>query len=70
MGKGVWAALWFVSGVVEVIFAPGSAIAWIFLAVSTVYMFLKMFENLLSENVGLLLGGLTATMWVLSFFLI
>jgi len=70
MGKGVWAALWFVSGVVEVVFSPGSAIAWVFLVVSTVYMFLKMFENLLSENVGLLLGGLTAALWILSFFMI
>ena len=69
LGKGFWPALWFVSGVLEVVFSPGSAVAWVFLAVSTVYLFLKLFENLMSENIGLVLGVLTAMLWIISLFL-
>jgi hypothetical protein len=69
LGKGFWPSLWFVSGVLEVVFSPGSAVAWIFLLVSTVYLFLKLFENLMSENIGLVLGVLTAMLWIISLFL-
>ncbi len=69
LGKGFWPALWFVSGVLEVAFSPGSAVSWIFLAVATIYLVLKMVENLVSGNIGLVLGILTAVLWTVSLLL-
>jgi hypothetical protein len=68
LGKGFWPSLWFVQGVLEVIFIPGSAIAWIFLAVATVYWLLKILQNVLPGRMGLPLGALTGILWIVSFF--
>jgi hypothetical protein len=70
LGKGFLPSLWFISGVLEVVFSPGSAVAWILLVVATIYLILKMFENLLSGNIGLVLGILTAMLWLVSLFLL
>ncbi len=70
LGKGFWPSLWLVSGILEVVFSPSSAVAWIFLVVAIVYWTLKMFENLLSGNIGLVLGILTAALWIISLLLL
>jgi hypothetical protein len=69
-GRGFWPALWFVSGVLEVVFSPGSVVAWIFLVISITYLGFKMFENMMSEDIGLILGILTAMLWIVSLFLV
>ena len=63
---GVWASLWLVSGVLEVIFAPGSTLAWVFLSIAFVYWILKIFESFLSGNLKTLLGVLTGALWLVS----
>jgi hypothetical protein len=68
LGKGFWPSLWFVQGVLEVIFIPGSTIAWIFLAVATVYWLLKIMQNGLPGSIRLPLGALTGVLWIVSFF--
>jgi hypothetical protein len=67
-GKGFWPSLWFVQGVLEVVFRPGSPIAWVFLAVATVYWLLKIMQGMLPWRLGLVLGVLTAALWIVSFF--
>lgn len=68
LGKGFWPSLWFVQGVLEVVFSPGSPIAWVFMAVATVYWLLKIMQGLLPANIGLVLGVLTGVLWIVSFF--
>jgi hypothetical protein len=65
-GKGFWPSLWFVQGVLEVVFIPGSAIAWVFLAVATAYWLMKIMQNLLPAYLGHVLTALTAVLWIVS----
>jgi hypothetical protein len=67
-GKGFWPSLWLVQGVLEVILVPGSTIAWVFLAVATVYWLLKIMPNVLPGSLGLPLRALTGILWIVSFF--
>jgi len=64
-GKGFWPSLWFVQGVLEVVLIPGSAIAWVFLAVATAYWLLKILPNL-PGGIRPVVWALTATLWIVS----
>lgn len=58
--------MWFVQGVVEVIFSPGSAVAWVFLAVATTYWLLKIMQNMLPGGISPVMWALTAMLWIVS----
>ena len=64
-GKGFWPSLWFLQGVLEVVFAPQSGIAWVFLAVATSYWLLKILPNL-PGVVRPFLWVLTGILWIVS----
>jgi len=66
-GKGFWPSLWLVQGVVEVFLKPGLAIAWIFLAVASVYWTMKILPNMPGGK-GRLMTVLTAALWIVSCF--
>jgi hypothetical protein len=66
LGKGLWPSLWFLQGVLEVVFIPGSALAWVFLAVATVYWLMKLMRDMLPAYVGHLLTLLTGMLWIVS----
>lgn len=65
-GKGFWPSLWFVQAFVEVFLSPHSAVAWVFLAVATVYWLLKIMQSFLPKRIGPLMWGLTAALWIVS----
>ena len=65
LGKGLWPSLWFLQGILEVVFSPGSQIAWVFLGVATAYWLLKILPNI-PGGVRPVMWLLTAALWIVS----
>jgi hypothetical protein len=64
-GKGFWPSLWFLQGVLEVVFIPQSWIAWVFLAVATGYWLIKILP-IMPGAVRPILWVMTAILWIVS----